>query len=133
MTISDHAFMGELVRIHAMPSELAERALSALHSDAVREGRAAHAQSCLTQLAMLYEKLGRQRDGLRLYVRLVREDLSAYRLAQLAYALERRCWRSFARRFFRRVLELPEGPDATVRWHEHARAALTRLGERDGG
>lgn len=129
MPMSDHLFMGELVRIHALSDDLAEHALCSLYSNAVSDGRTQHAQSCLGQLSMLYAKQGRQRECLRLCIRLVREDLSAYRIGHLAYALERRGWRFFARHFFSRVLELPELVDAPVRWHEHARVALARLKE----
>lgn len=126
MTLSDAEFGREVIRIHALDANAAEKMWWKLYRQAKVDARHEHAWMCLSQLRMLLSSERRERESLRVTIRLVREHRSAGTFCSLAYSLERYGWRRLAHTFFRRALEMPDNDSTVVKWHSHARAGVVR-------
>jgi len=127
-TFSDDEFAREIIRVHGLDSSAAESRWWELYHAARNEGRDAQARGCLLQLGLLLSSMGRERDSLRVMIRMARESkqLSASVFTNLGCSLERNKWYGFAHLFFLHALKCPAAESSLVKWHELARIGLER-------
>src|SRR5262245_59628945 len=99
-----------------MRADLAEGKLLELEALADQVGNRLWVRSCLLQRSILLASWGRERDSLRLCIRLAREYPSASSLVHLAHCLERNSRFSLAQACFQSVLDRYTVASERVDW-----------------
>jgi hypothetical protein len=124
--MSEDEFGAQFAAAMSLSAEIAEPQFRRLLAWARAEKQPDGITACLSQLSACLAEQNKLRESLRVAVELVREQLSARSITELAYSLERYGWLAVAEHFFERALQIPEDKNAAVQWHEHARVGAER-------